>query len=104
MVDVHGVVGGLVEAVEDADAAAGLGGGGEDREGEGLLVHHLRAAEGEHEAARGDLAIAAAFRRWYARRAFFSAPRCFANAGGSTIMRSYFPSGTSRRNSMASAQ
>ena len=55
MVDVHGVVGGLVEAVEDADGAAGLGGGGEDREGEGLLVHDLRAAEGEDEAAGRDL-------------------------------------------------
>ena len=55
MVDVHGMVRGLVQAVEDADAAAGLGGGGEDREGEGFLVNDLRAAEGEHEAARSDL-------------------------------------------------
>ena len=51
MVDVDGVVGGLVEAVEDADTSARFCGGAEDGQREGLFIHYLRAAEGEHEAA-----------------------------------------------------
>ena len=45
------MVGALAETVQDAHAAPGLGGGGEDRVGEGDLIDDLRAAEGEHQAA-----------------------------------------------------
>ena len=55
MIDVHRVVARLVETVQDADAAAALGGCGEDCEGKGLLVDYLRAAVCEHETAWGDL-------------------------------------------------
>lgn len=55
VVDVDGVVSGLVQTIEDTDAAAGLGGGGEDGEGKGLLVNHLRAAEREDQTSRSDL-------------------------------------------------
>lgn len=55
MVDVYGVIGGLVQTVKDPHAAAGLGGGGEDGEGKGLLVNHLRAAEREDQTSRSDL-------------------------------------------------
>lgn len=55
MIDVYGVVGGLVQTVKDPHAAAGLGGGGEDGEGKGLLVNHLRAAEREDQTSRSDL-------------------------------------------------
>ena len=51
VVDVHGMVRRLVEAVKDADAAAGFRSGGKDGKRKGFLVHHLGAAEGEHEAA-----------------------------------------------------
>ena len=61
MIDVHGVVGGLVQAVQDADAAPGLGGSGEDRKGECLLVHDLGTTESKPPGAT--LAMAAAFRR-----------------------------------------
>ena len=44
------MVGRLVQAVQDAYAPARLGGRGEYGQGKRLLVHHLRAAEGEHEA------------------------------------------------------
>ena len=55
MVDVYGVIGGLVQTVKDPHAAAGLGGGGEDGEGKGLLVNHLRAAEREDQTSGSDL-------------------------------------------------
>lgn len=55
MVDVYGVIGGLVQTVKDPHAAAGLGGGGEDGEGKGLLVNHLRAAEREDQTSWSDL-------------------------------------------------
>lgn len=55
MVDVDGVVSGLVQTIEDTDAAAGLGGGGEHGEGKGLLVNDLRAAEREDQASGSDL-------------------------------------------------
>ncbi len=55
VVDVDGVVGGLVQTVENADAAAGLGGGGEHSEGKGLLVNNLRAAKCEDQASGSDL-------------------------------------------------
>lgn len=55
VVDVDGVVSGLVQTIEDTDAAAGLGGGGEHGEGKGLLVNDLRAAEREDQASWSDL-------------------------------------------------
>lgn len=55
VVDVDGVVSGLVQTIEDTDAAAGLGGGGEHGEGKGLLVNDLRAAEREDQASGSDL-------------------------------------------------
>lgn len=55
VVDVDGVVSGLVQTIEDTDAAAGLGGGGEHSEGKGLLVNDLRAAEREDQASGSDL-------------------------------------------------
>lgn len=55
VVDVDGVVSGLVQTIEDTDAAAGLGGGGEDGEGKALLVNDLRAAEREDQASGSDL-------------------------------------------------
>lgn len=54
VVDVDGVVSGLVQTIEDTDAAAGLGGGGEHGEGKGLLVNDLRAAEREDQASGSD--------------------------------------------------
>lgn len=55
VVDVDGVVSGLVQTIEDTDAAAGLGGGGEHGEGKVLLVNDLRAAEREDQAPGSDL-------------------------------------------------
>lgn len=55
VVDVDGMVGWLVQTIEDTDAAAGLGGGGEHGEGKGLLVNDLRAAEREDQASGSDL-------------------------------------------------
>ena len=55
VVDVDGVVSGLVQTIEDTDAAAGLGGGGEHGEGKGLLVNDLRAAQREDQASGSDL-------------------------------------------------
>ena len=55
VVDVDGMVSGLVQTVENADAAAGLGGGGEHGEGKGILVNDLRAAEREDQASGSDL-------------------------------------------------
>ena len=55
VVDVDGVVSGLVQTIEDTDAAAGLGGGGEHGEGKALLVNDLRAAEREDQASGSDL-------------------------------------------------
>lgn len=55
VVDVDGVVSGLVQTIEDTDAAAGLGGGGEHGEGKSLLVNDLRAAEREDQASGSDL-------------------------------------------------
>lgn len=55
VVDVDGVVSGLVQTIEDTDAAAGLGGSGEHGEGKGLLVNDLRAAEREDQASGSDL-------------------------------------------------
>lgn len=55
VVDVDGVVSGLVQTIEDTDAAAGLGGGGEHGEGKGFLVNDLRAAEREDQASGSDL-------------------------------------------------
>ena len=55
VVDVDGVVSGLVQTIEDTDAAAGLGGGGEHGESKGLLVNDLRAAEREDQASGSDL-------------------------------------------------
>lgn len=55
VVDVDGVVSGLVQTVEDTDTAAGLGGGGEHGEGKVLLVNDLRAAEREDQASGSDL-------------------------------------------------
>lgn len=51
MVDIHGVVGGLMELVEDTHVAAALRGGGEDGEAELLLADSLRATECEDDAA-----------------------------------------------------
>lgn len=55
VVDVDGVVSGLVQTIEDTDAAVGLGGGGEHGEGKALLVNDLRAAEREDQASGSDL-------------------------------------------------
>lgn len=55
VVDVDGVVSGLVQTIEDTDAAAGLGGGGEHGEGKGLLVNDLRATKREDQASGSDL-------------------------------------------------
>lgn len=55
VVDVDGVVSGLVQTIEDTDAAAGLGGGGEHGEGKALLVNDLRAAKREDQASGSDL-------------------------------------------------
>lgn len=55
VVDVDGVVSGLVQTIEDTDAAAGLCGGGEHGEGKALLVNDLRAAEREDQASGSDL-------------------------------------------------
>ena len=55
MVDVDGMVGRLVQLMEDAHLTMGLGGGGEDGVAEMLLRDHLRAGEGEEDAARGNL-------------------------------------------------
>ena len=44
MIDVYRVIAWLVETVEDAYAAATLGGCRENCESEGLLVNYLRAA------------------------------------------------------------
>lgn len=55
VVDVDGMVGWLVQTIEDTDAAAGLGGGGEHGEGKALLVNDLRAAEREDQASGSDL-------------------------------------------------
>ena len=55
VVHVDGVVSGLVQTIEDTDAAAGLGGGGEHGEGKALLVNDLRAAEREDQASGSDL-------------------------------------------------
>ncbi len=41
VVDVDGMVGGLVELIEDADTAADLGGSAEDCEAEVVLGDHL---------------------------------------------------------------
>ena len=41
--------------MEDAHLTMGLGGSGEDGVAEMLLRHHLRAGEGEEDAARGYL-------------------------------------------------
>lgn len=54
VVDVDGVIGWLVQTVENADTAAGLGGGGEHGEGKGLLVNDLRTAEREDQASGSD--------------------------------------------------
>ena len=54
MVDVHRMVARLGELMQDAHAASALGSGGEDGIAEILLVHHLRAGEGEEDAARLD--------------------------------------------------
>ena len=51
MVDVDGVVGWLIEAVEYPHSAAALSRGGEDGESESLFVHYLRTAESKDEAA-----------------------------------------------------
>ncbi len=105
VVDVDGVVSGLVQTIEDTDAAAGLGGGGEHGEGKGLLVNDLRAAEREDQASGSDLGDRGGVQTLIGTEgALFRAPLCLANAGGSTIIRSYLSSGTLRRNSMASAQ
>ena len=55
MVYVHGVVGWLVQAVEDTDAAANRSCGAEHGEGKGLLIDNLRAAVGKDQTAGSDL-------------------------------------------------
>ena len=55
MIDVDGMVSRLIETVENPDAAAGLGGGGEYCEGKGFLVNDLRAAERKDQSSRSDL-------------------------------------------------
>ncbi len=55
MIDVDGVVGGLVKLVEDAHATACLSCSGEDGSAELVLSDHLRAGEGEEDAAGGYL-------------------------------------------------
>ena len=52
MIDVDGVVLRLVELVDDSHAAACLLGSREYRQAEHLLIHRLRAGEGEHQSAR----------------------------------------------------
>ena len=54
MVDVDGVVGGLVQLVEDAHLASCLGCRREHRLAEMLLADHLRATEGEEDATLAD--------------------------------------------------
>lgn len=54
MVDVDGVVGGLVQLVEDAHLASRLGCRREHRLAEMLLADHLRATEGEEDATLAD--------------------------------------------------
>ena len=55
MEDVDGVIGGLVELMEDAHIAMGKGGGSEDRIAEIVLGDHLRAGEGEEDATWANL-------------------------------------------------
>lgn len=54
MIDIDGVVGGLGELVEYADAAVRLGCGAEYCESEVVFRYYLRAGEGEEYAARCD--------------------------------------------------
>lgn len=54
MIDADGVVGRLVELMEDAHVATATGSGGEDGEAELLLIDGLRTAEGEEDAAGAD--------------------------------------------------
>ena len=56
MADVDGMVGRLRELVENADAAAGLLGGGEDAHAEHVLADELRTGEGKEDSAWGYLA------------------------------------------------
>lgn len=55
MVYVDGMVGRLMQLMEDAHLTMGLGGSGEDGVAEMFLRHHLRAGEGEENAAGGNL-------------------------------------------------
>lgn len=54
VVDVYGVILGLMQLVEDAHGASHLGCRREDGETESLFVHCLRAGEGEEDAAGPD--------------------------------------------------
>lgn len=60
MVDVDRMVARLGELVKDAHAASALCGSGKHGVTEVLLVHHLRAGEGEEDAARTYLSKALA--------------------------------------------
>ena len=55
MVDVDGMVCGLVEPIEDSDGATGLGCSREYSQRKGFLVNYLRTAESEHQTAWGNL-------------------------------------------------
>ena len=50
MINVHGMVGRLVQTIQDPDTAASLCGGREHCQRKRLFVNHLRAAEGKHQA------------------------------------------------------
>ena len=55
MEDIDGMVGWLMELMEDAHIATGKSGGGKDGIAEIVLGHHLRTGEGEENAARTNL-------------------------------------------------
>ena len=55
MVDVHRMVRGLGQLVQDPHVTARLGGGAEDGQAEVFLADDLRAGEGEQDTARLDL-------------------------------------------------
>ena len=55
VVDVNGVVGRLVETVEDADTPSGLGGSGEHGKCKGFLVNDLGTTVSKDESSRRNL-------------------------------------------------
>ena len=63
MIDVDGMVGGLVQLMEDAHVAAALGSSREHRHAELVLGDRLRTGEGEEDASGTDFSNARRFSR-----------------------------------------